>query len=102
LKRAKRGRQQLKRFDGRVEDHGHIRCLRCDRRVDACTEIGVDVDRSVGDALDFPIVGHNPEFAGTCPKCRSRSMEPPTAPIQAPAGWSLKSKITPIQTTRFG
>jgi Fe2+ or Zn2+ uptake regulation protein len=80
LKLAKRGRQHLKRFGGRAEDHNQARCLRCDRRVDACVELCVGIDRSVGEALDFPIVGQKPEFAGTCPQCRSRSVEPPTVP----------------------
>ncbi|MCU0602712.1 MAG: hypothetical protein MUC33_08625 [Desulfobacterales bacterium] len=82
MKRAKRGRRHLKRFGGRAGDHDPIRCLHCDRRVDACVELGVGIDRSVGEAFDFPIVGHKPEFTGICPQCQSRSVEPPTVPYK--------------------
>ncbi len=76
----------LKRFDGRAEDHYHIRCLRCDRLVDAFVDLGADIDRPVREASDFLIVGHQLEFVGICPQCQRPSTVRPNTAAFAPTG----------------
>lgn len=76
----------LKRFDGRTEDHYHIRCLRCDRLVDACVDLGADIDRPVREVSDFLIVGHKLEFVGICPQCQCQPADSANTAAHAPAG----------------
>jgi Fur family ferric uptake transcriptional regulator len=61
------------RFDGRVDDHYHIRCVRCgmvdDLELPACP----DIRKAVKDDMGFEILGHRLEFVGLCPKCRGES-----------------------------
>jgi Fur family ferric uptake transcriptional regulator len=65
----------LKRFDGRVDDHYHIRCLRCDRLSDLSVQIGIELDERIKRATDFSVLGHKLEFRGICPKCRLQEAE---------------------------
>jgi Fur family ferric uptake transcriptional regulator len=60
----------LKRFDGRADNHYHIRCIGCDRLVDACVDLEVEIDAlAKAAATEFTIVGHQLEFLGLCPRC---------------------------------
>jgi Fe2+ or Zn2+ uptake regulation protein len=59
----------LKRFDGIAENHYHIRCVHCDRVVDAPVDFDVAVPPDLKDATDFKIIGHKLEFIGICPEC---------------------------------
>ncbi len=59
----------LKRFDGVAEDHYHIRCLDCDRVVDAPPGSEVFISYELKGAADFKISGHTLEFVGICPAC---------------------------------
>lgn len=62
----------LKRFDGRADDHYHIRCVGCDRLVDAFVDLEFDIEaRAKSAGTEFAIVGHQLEFLGVCPACRS-------------------------------
>ena len=70
----------LKRFDGKADDHYHIRCLRCDRLVDAFIELGLDIDKQLKGATDFLVFGHRLEFVGLCPHCRPQPAEPSRPP----------------------
>ena len=60
----------LKRFDGVAENHYHIRCIHCDRVVDAPVQFDPAIDHKLKNASDFDIVGHRLEFIGICPACR--------------------------------
>ena len=59
----------LKRFDGNAANHYHLRCIHCDRVVDAPTGIELVVDQDLKHATDFKITGHRLELIGTCPDC---------------------------------
>ena len=59
----------LKRFDGIAENHYHIRCIHCDRVVDAPADFDVTVNHDLKNATDFKIIGHKLEFIGICPDC---------------------------------
>ncbi len=58
-----------KRFDGKTEKHYHLRCVRCDRVVDAPVDFDVTIKHDRKSATDFTIIGHKLEFIGICPEC---------------------------------
>ena len=59
------------RFDWNPEQHYHIRCVECDR-VDDVHETPSDlVDREINELQGFDILGHQLQFIGICPDCRS-------------------------------
>ena len=60
---------KLKRFDGIADNHYHIRCLHCDRVVDAPADFDVAVNHDLKSVTDFKIIGHRLEFIGICPDC---------------------------------
>ena len=60
----------LKRFDGFAHLHYHIRCVRCDRLVDAPTHLNLDIEDRLQSETDFQILGHKLEFSGLCPDCQ--------------------------------
>lgn len=62
----------LKRFDGNTAPHYHIRCLRCQKVVDAPVAVLPDVERLLDGKTDFVITGHRIEFLGICPKCQAQ------------------------------
>lgn len=59
----------LKRFDGIADNHYHIRCLQCDRVVDAPVDFNPRIDHQLKLATDYQIIGHRLEFIGICPEC---------------------------------
>ena len=59
----------LKRFDGIAQEHYHIRCLHCDRVIDAPAGFDVVVHHDFKIATGFKILGHRLEFIGICPGC---------------------------------
>ena len=59
----------LKRFDGIAKNHYHIRCIHCDRVVDAPGDFDVAVNHDLKNATDFKIIGHKLELIGICPEC---------------------------------
>ncbi len=63
----------LKRFDGVAENHYHIRCVNCDRLIDAPVEVSKALENAVQVHTDFRILGHQVEFTGICPDCRRRT-----------------------------
>lgn len=75
---------QLKRFDGRADDHYHIRCLRCDRLVDIFVNLGLELDGRIKESTDFAVLGHKLEFVGICPKCQHQPAAPPNPAADNP------------------
>ena len=63
-----------KRFDGVAENHYHIRCIQCDRIVDAPPELEVKINHELKSATAYKIIGHKLEFIGICPDCSNRSL----------------------------
>ena len=63
----------LQRYDGVPENHYHIRCLNCDRLIDAPVEVNHSLENAVQVHTDFRILGHQVEFTGICPDCRRRT-----------------------------
>ncbi|UCG06636.1 MAG: transcriptional repressor [Desulfobacterales bacterium] len=64
----------LKRFDGNPHEHYHIRCIQCDRVVDAHMKCAFSFDDVPNEMRDFKIIGHKLEFIGLCPECVEDSL----------------------------
>lgn len=62
----------LKRFDGKSDNHYHIRCMICQRVVDAPVRLMPNLEKSLNGKTDFEILGHRLEFVGICPECQKR------------------------------
>ena len=67
----------LKRFDGNPIDHYHLRCIQCDRIVDAYFDVDLKLPPEACKANNFEIVGHKLEFIGLCSACSEASNTPP-------------------------
>jgi Fe2+ or Zn2+ uptake regulation protein len=63
----------LKRFDGNITPHYHIRCLSCQKVVDAPLKPLANVENLLDGKTDFQITGHRVEFVGLCPQCRTEA-----------------------------
>lgn len=63
----------LKRFDGVAENHYHIRCVNCDRLIDAPLKVSDTLENAVQAHTDFSIFSHRLEFTGVCPDCRRQA-----------------------------
>jgi len=63
----------LKRFDGNPSEHCHIRCVSCDRVVDAPMIPDLEIDLEQVNSTDYKIIGHRLEFLGLCPQCAHKS-----------------------------
>lgn len=59
-----------KRFDGMVENHYHIRCLKCGRVDDVDLELLTLGDQSLDFLNGYQCLGHRLEFLGICPRCQ--------------------------------
>ena len=65
-----------RRFDGNVENHYHIRCIRCDRVEDAPIEPVTTLEDTLRKRMgDYEIIGHRLEFTGICPQCRQETLQ---------------------------
>ena len=61
------------RFDGVAQDHYHIRCIDCNRVMDAPPGSDVCLSYELNEKTDFKIIGHKLEFLGLCPQCLDKS-----------------------------
>ena len=62
-----------KRFDGNLDEHCHIRCVRCGRVDDVPVKPDASIARRIRRKLKYRITGHRLEFMGVCPACAARS-----------------------------
>jgi Fur family ferric uptake transcriptional regulator len=68
--------RSLKRFDGNPERHYHIRCISCDRVVDAPVAPLINTKDDIQNATNYTIIGHRFEFIGVCPDCTDKTIAP--------------------------
>jgi len=61
-----------RRFDGFLENHYHVRCLRCGRVDDVEIEPIAAVDDVLQGLTEYEVVGYKLEFVGLCPQCRQK------------------------------
>ena len=66
----------LMRFDANAGVHYHIRCVGCDRVVDAPVAPLIKSGKAIRSATDYKIVGHRFEFLGVCPICSKTAIAP--------------------------
>jgi Fur family ferric uptake transcriptional regulator len=60
------------RFDGNTGRHYHVRCLGCGRVNDLPLSVDPALEQAARRAINFEILGHDVEFQGVCPLCRTR------------------------------
>jgi len=61
------------RFDGNVDRHDHLRCVRCGC-VDDLDVPPLDLaGQSPNDCSGYLVLGYRLEYLGICPRCRERS-----------------------------
>ena len=65
----------VKRFDANPYNHYHIRCVQCDKIVDAPIGVKEDIEAALKGKTGFQIIGHRLEFLGICPECRGNIPE---------------------------
>jgi Fur family ferric uptake transcriptional regulator len=59
-----------KRFDGAVENHYHVRCIRCGRVDDVLADPIPMMNEALAAVGDYEILWHRLEFVGLCPRCK--------------------------------
>ena len=59
------------RYDGRTDDHDHVRCLRCGIVRDVIGPHDSEMIRGLRSEDGFEIVDYRLELLGYCPACRS-------------------------------
>jgi Fur family ferric uptake transcriptional regulator len=62
-----------RRFDGNVEKHYHVRCIRCGCIEDVPGEPFTGIEDAVGRESDYEIIGSRLEFIGICPGCKEKA-----------------------------
>jgi len=61
-----------RRFDARVPEHHHLRCLSCDKVEDVEVEPMEGLEQSVEEQSGYEVVEHRLELVGYCPGCREK------------------------------
>lgn len=59
-----------RRFDGRVKNHYHVRCVKCGRVDDVPGDSFPAINEALAEVSDYEILWHRLEFAGLCPRCK--------------------------------
>jgi Fe2+ or Zn2+ uptake regulation protein len=66
------------RYDGRTDDHHHVRCVECGSVVDLPGRVDEgEVDRLQSSARGFRVTGYRLELTGICPTCDLGPSAPP-------------------------
>lgn len=60
-----------RRYDGRLENHYHVRCVRCGNVEDVEAYPSAEIERGIASKTDYTIIGHRLEFIGFCPACNA-------------------------------
>lgn len=61
------------RFDAALENHHHLRCLKCGRIEDVDVPVAVKIDGNMVFASGWEVSEPQVEFHGICPDCRAGS-----------------------------
>ncbi len=62
---------QASRYDGRVERHDHVHCLRCGMLIDVDVPVALIARHVAAEQSGFDITSHHTVFAGVCPACKN-------------------------------
>lgn len=64
------------RYDGRTDDHHHLRCLECGVVLDLPDRVDAgEVARLEASARRFRVTGYSLELTGVCAECEPRSVQ---------------------------
>jgi Fur family ferric uptake transcriptional regulator len=58
-----------KRFDCKLEQHHHIRCMQCGRVDDVDVELGNQVEDVLRKSTEYRLTGYRVDLEGICPQC---------------------------------
>jgi Fur family ferric uptake transcriptional regulator len=83
------------RFDGRVDAHYHVRCIRCGRVDDVHGVPSRLLIDGPNEAAGYEILGHRLEFVGVCPECREPPERNDVGPPQREANQSESRSSQP-------
>jgi Fe2+ or Zn2+ uptake regulation protein len=72
IQKLEMGRTQM-RFDGRMDLHHHIRCVKCGCIGDIIIEPINLNDTMLASRTNFEITGYQLDFSGICPECKKKS-----------------------------
>jgi Fur family ferric uptake transcriptional regulator len=61
-----------RRYDGCVEHHYHIRCVRCSKIGDIISDKELMPQLAFTPMTDFKVLGVKMEFFGVCPDCKNK------------------------------
>ena len=59
-----------RRFDGRLDHHHHLRCLRCGRVQDVAAGPATGLEQAAAQESGYEVLGYHLELVGYCPACR--------------------------------
>jgi Fur family transcriptional regulator, peroxide stress response regulator len=59
-----------RRFDGRTDQHYHIRCQQCGKVEDVPLKPLLQIEARLKNKIDYDVSGHNLEFRGLCHGCK--------------------------------
>ena len=62
---------QASRYDGRVDRHDHVHCLRCGVLLDVDVPVALIARHVAAEQSGFDITSHHTVFAGVCPACKN-------------------------------
>jgi Fur family ferric uptake transcriptional regulator len=68
------------RFDGNLDTHDHVRCVRCGRLDDVYGLPTGSLIHGPSQPAGYEILGHRLELLGICPRCRVRPSAARTGP----------------------
>jgi Fe2+ or Zn2+ uptake regulation protein len=71
IQKLEMGRSQM-RFDGRMDSHHHIRCVKCGCIGDIIIEPINLNDTMLASRTNFEITGYQLDFSGICPECKKK------------------------------
>ncbi|MBF0226250.1 MAG: transcriptional repressor [Desulfobacterales bacterium] len=60
----------LKRYDGNIIPHYHVKCTECGKIEDVQMEQFHEIEESFRKKTNYTITGHNLDCIGTCPECQ--------------------------------
>src|SRR5215207_11285957 len=62
---------QASRYDGRVERHDHVHCLKCGELLDVDVPVALMALHVAAEQSGFDVNSHHTVFSGVCPGCKS-------------------------------
>jgi len=64
-----------KRFDGKLENHHHVRCIECGRLENVSSVSTLDIENAFRGVCGYQITGYQLILNGLCPDCRVKRFQ---------------------------